>query len=221
MLLYIAIISYILSNIISLALVFTGKKLSPGWFRMLASLHLILGVLFLFSLITNKEESPRYISFLVFFCSGIITGGLALGTNRSLPVKIYFGLYCLSVFVFIVSPSFLLNFLMTANMSRHTGMFLIRDNLFLEKQSNTFDADSSKTRYKLIEKNGMFHRTVTRDIDFNGKLDSIKVISFESKKTAMVRGYIGVKSFVEDKIDSADVSIDLNPQKKDEIERRL
>ncbi|MEO8085801.1 MAG: hypothetical protein ABI763_03220 [Bacteroidota bacterium] len=221
MLLYVAIISFILSNIISLALLFTGKKLGAGWFRMLASLHIVFAVLFLFNLITNKEESPRYLSFLVFFCSGIITGGLALGTQTSLFLKIYFGIFCLSVFVFIVSPSSMLNFLLTANFAQHSDLIPVRANYYLEKQSSTFSGDDKQVEYKLIEKNGMFHRTIIRELNFNGKLDSIKVLSFEESKTAIVRGYSSSKSFVEDKMDSIDLTIDLNPQKKDQIERKL
>ncbi len=221
MLLYVAIIAYILSNIVSLALVFTGKKLKPGWFRMLASLHLIFAIVFLFNLFTDKIESPRYVSFLVFFCSGIITGGLALGTKTNLILRIYFGIFCASIFVFIVSPSMLLNFLLTANFSFHSHLIPVRENYFLEKQSTTFSSDSSDVKYKLIQKNGMFHKTIARDLAFNAKLDSIKVISFEENKIALVRGYTSRKSFVEDAIDSVDVSISLNPQKRDEIERRL
>lgn len=221
MLLYVAIITYILSNIIALALVFTGKKLSPSWFRMLASLHLIFGLVFIFNLITNKEESPRYLSFLIFFCSGIITGGLALGRETPLPLKIYFGLYCLSVFAFILSPSSVLNFLLTANVNQHDELLSVRENYFLEKQSSTFRTDSSGTSYKLIEKKGMFHKTIARDLMFGGNLDSFKVISYDPGMAVLVRGYVGTKNFVEERIDSTDIRIDLNPQKKDQIERRL
>ena len=221
MLLYAAIIGYILSNIIALALLFTGRKLGSGWFRMLASLHLIFAVVFLFNFFTNKEESPRYVSFLIFFCSGIITGGLALGTKRHLAFKIYFGIFCLSVFAFILSPSTVLNFLLTASVDRHKDMMLVKDDYYLERQSSTFSSDSSGIMYKLIEKKGMFHKTIARDLAFTGKLDSIRLISFEEKKSATIRGYSGSKSFVEDKTDSMDISIDLNPSKKMEIERRL
>ncbi len=188
---------------------------------MLASLHVIFGVLFLFTFLTNKEESPRYVSFLIFFCSGIITGGLALGTSTNLFLKIYFGIYCLSVFVFIVSPSALLNFLLTANFVRHSDRIPVWDNYFIERQTSTFSPDSAEIGYKLIEKKGMFHRTIARDLNFNGKLDSIAVVSFEEFSTAVVRGFTSRKSFVEDKIDSVDITIDLNPTKKDKIHRKL
>ena len=221
MLLYAAIIGYILSNIIALALVFTGKKLNPGVFRMLAALHLMFGVFFIFNLITNKEESPRYVSFLVFFCSGIITGGLALGTKTNIVLRIYFGLFCISIFVFILSPSLLLNFLLTASFNRHKDLIPVKENYFLERQSSAFSSDSSGIRYKLIEKSGMFHKTIARDLDFKGKLDSMRVLSYEDRKYFLVRGYSGTKNFVEEEIDSVDIQIDLLPARKDVIERRL
>jgi len=221
MLLYATIIGYIISNIIALALVFTGKKLNPGIFKMLAALHLLFGMLFVFSLVTNKEESPRYVSFLVFFCIGIITGGLALGTNTHIAWKIYFGIYCLSIFAFILSPSWLLNFLMTANINRHKDMIPVRNNYYLERQSSAFKSEETVMKYKLIEKKGMFHKTIARDLNFKGRLDSMKVLSFDERKSVLVRGYTSATSFVEDKIDSTDVTIELLPAKKNVIERRL
>ena len=221
MLLYIAIISYILSNIIALAFVFTGKKLNPGFFRLLAALHLVFGIFFIFNLINNKEESPRYVSFMVFFCSGIITGGLALGTKTNIILKIYFGLFCLSIFVFILSPSLLLNFLLTASFNRHRDMMPLKENYYLERQTSTFSSDSSGMKYKVIRKKGMFHETIARDLDFKGKLDSMKILSFGERKYFLIRGYTSNKSFVEDKIDSVDITVDLLPARKDIIERRL
>jgi hypothetical protein len=221
MLLYAAIIGYILSNIIGLALVFTGKKVNPGVFRLLASLHLLFGVFFIFNLITNKEESPHYVSFLIFFCSGIITGGLALGTKTNLVLKIYFGLFCLSIFIFILSPSLMLNFLLTASFSRHKDLIPVKENYFLERQASAYSSDSSGIKYKLIEKSGMFHKTIARDLDFKGKLDSMKILLYEQQRYFLVRGYSGTKNFVEDRIDSVDLKIDLSTARKDVIERRL
>lgn len=221
MLLFVSIVSFIFSNIIALALLFTGKKLNPGWFRMLASLHIIFGVMFLFNFLVNKEESPRYISFLVFFCSGIITGGLALGTPANLLLKMYFGIYCLSVFAFIISPSWLLNFLLTASPTKQHESIPVKANYFLEQQSSVFSSGNDEVKYKLIEKKGMFHKTITRDIFFNGKLDSIRVLSFEELDSAMVRGFTSRKSIVEDEIDSVDVTIDLDQASRNEIRRKL
>jgi hypothetical protein len=221
MLLYAAIIGYILSNIIALALVFTGKKLNPAIFRMLATLHIILGVFFIFNLVTNKDEYPHYVSFLIFFCSGIITGGLALGANKNIILKIYFGLFCISIFVFILSPSLLLNFLMTASFNRHRDMIPLRENYFLERQASAFSNNTSEIKYKVIEKSGMFHKTIARDLDFKGKLDSMRILSYEERKAFVVRGFTGSSSFVEDKIDSTDIKIELLPAKRDVIERKL
>src|SRR5437764_8665620 len=166
MLLTIAIISYILSLVVGLLLAFAAKKLNPGWFRMLAGIHIVLGVFFLFTLFAyGNEERPR-LAFLFFFCSGIIMGGLAFGMNKAIPFKIYFGLFGASVFLFLLSPSTLLNFLITAGLNGSEKPISLYGNYFLERQ-NTYDKDSSiNIQYKLIRKTGMFHQTITRNLNF-------------------------------------------------------
>ena len=219
--LFAAIISFILSNLIALSLFFTGKKLHPAWFRVLATLHLMAGILFVFKVITNRDPEPEYPSFLAFICLGIIAGGLALGTRKHIVFKLYFGLYCLSVFLFIISPSTLLNFLMTGQFTSGDQLIPVSANYYLESQRSRIAGSDTTRVYKLIQKNGMFHKTVARDLHFPGKLDSIKVLRFSEKESALIRGYSGQRTFVEDRIDSLDVNIDLNAEKKDKIERKL
>jgi len=97
----------------------------------------------------------------------------------------------------------------------------LRDNYFIERQSSAFSNNTTEVKYKVIEKNGMFHKTVARDLDFKGKLDSMKILSYDERKAIIIRGYSGSTSFVEDKIDSVDLTIELLPARKDVIERRL
>jgi hypothetical protein len=221
MLLSIAIISYILSLVIALLFVFTAKKLHPGWFRMLAGIHLVLLVFFLFTFFAYDNESRPRLAFLFFFCSGIIIGGLAFGMNKAIPFKIYFGLFDASVLLFLLSPSTLLNFLITAKLGQSDDLIRVKEKYFLEIQ-NTFSTGSENTiQYKLIRKTGMFHKTISRNINFNGKLDSVKVLDFQNEMAAEIRGYTSTKTFVTDEVDSTDVTINLNPTNKDVIQRRL
>src|SRR5436190_4719303 len=113
MLLSIAIISYILSLVLALVFVFTAKNLNPGWFRMLGGIHIVLAVFFLFTVFAYPAETRPAFAFLLFFCSGIVMGGLAFGMNKAVPFRIYFGLFDASVLLFLISPSTLLNFLIT------------------------------------------------------------------------------------------------------------
>jgi hypothetical protein len=218
MLLLTAIIVYILSLVIALVLVVVSKRINPGWFRMVVGIHIVLGVFFLFTLSVFKEEVN--LAFLFFFCSGIVTSGIAFGLKVAIPLRIYFGLYSASIFLFIISPSTLLNFLIHPAFSTDKEKTIqVRGNYFLEAQ-NAMSADNA-VQYKLIHKTGMFHRTIMRNINFNGRIDSIKVLSFEDGIAAEVRGYSNRKTFVTDEVDSADVNINLNPANKDVIERRL
>jgi hypothetical protein len=187
---------------------------------MIAGIHIVLGVFFLFTRIIYKEDVN--IAFLAFFCSGIIAGGIAFGIRAVMPLRIYFGLFCASILVFIVSPSTLLNFLLHPGFSGSGDKKIpVRNNYFFEVQ-NSLSVDSANTvQYKLVRKMGMFHRTISRNIDFNGKLDSIRVLNFEDGIAAEVRGYSSRKTFVSDEVDSVDVHINLNPTNKDVIERRL
>jgi hypothetical protein len=221
MLIAVAIITYILSLIIGGILFFASKKINHGWFRMLAGIHLVLGIFFLFSLFAVQSDSDIHLPFLFFFCSGIICCGLAWGMNRPLVLRIYFSLFAASLAIFLVSPSTLLNFILTANFTPHAKMISVKENYFLEQQTSTSSEKENVVLYKLISKHGMFHRTQTRDLNFNGKLDSLNVLSFEKENEISIRGYTSQKTFVSDEVDSVDLKIDLNPKRKDVIERKL
>jgi hypothetical protein len=221
MLLSIAIISYILSFVVSLVFIFTGKRLHPGMFQMFIGIHIVFLAFFLFTVFTISKGTGASLAFLFFFCSGIVVAGLAFGMNKALPFKIYFGLFPASIVLFLLSPSTLLNFLVTGSFSSGEKLIPVQGKYYLEIQ-NSFDKnDSANLQYKLIRKTGMFHKTISRNISFNGKLDSVRVLNFQNEMATEIRGYIGKKTFVSDEVDSVDVTLNLNPANKDVIERRL
>jgi hypothetical protein len=220
MLLSIAVICYILSLVTALVLLLLSKRMNPGWFRMVGGIHIVLGVFFLFTHFTYKGEI--HLAFLFFFCSGIVASGITFGMNKALPFRIYFGVYSASILVFILSPSTMLNFLIAPGFTTgNEKMIPVSEKYFLEIQS-TLNKDSiNAIEYKLIRKTGMFHQTIMRNINFNGRLDSIKVLDYREGIAVELRGYTSRKTFVNDEIDSTDVSINLNPTGKDVIERKL
>jgi hypothetical protein len=225
MLLSFAIIAYILSVVLALVFLFSGKNLRAGWFRIVASFHFLVAVLFIFNFITSdkygSEETPKYFSFLLFICTGVVSCGLAFGVRAVLPFRIYFSVFGLSLVLFLVSPSTLFRFLITARLTNSEEQpLLVNNNIYLEKQNSSFNNDSC-VLYKLVEKHGMFHQSIARNLDFKGSLDSIKIISFQSHKTVAIRGYTSKKTYVSAEKDSVDLNLDLNPKKKDIIERSL
>ena len=222
MLLSITIILYITSCVTALLFLFGGKNLNPAWFKVFASFHFIAAAFFVLNLISNKQENPHYLSFLLFICSGIICFGITVALHSFLPFKMYFGIFVLSFALFLLSPSTLFNFLLTARFQSTSERFLIaQENIYLERQNSAFSNDEKNILYKLTEKHGLFHKTISRNLNFNGKLDSIKVLSFNKKESVIIRGYSGKKTYVSDETDSSDITVDLNPKQRDEIERKL
>src|SRR3569832_2430758 len=209
MLLSIAIISYILSLVLALVFVFTAKKLNRGWFKMVGGIHIVLAVFFLFTLFGYSAEARPPFAFLLFFCSGIIMGGLAFGMNKALPFKVYFGLFDVSVLIFLLSPSTVLNFLVTASFGGKEKPIAVYGSYFLEEQ-NTMSKDVEKVQYKLIRKAGMFHQTITRNIEKHSKQETKKEQKEEKNKAKQKHKNSGRKTFVSDEVDSTDVNINLN-----------
>ena len=123
--------------------------------------------------------------------------------------------------MFILSPSMLVNFLLTMKYTDVSGdSFLVRENFYLEEQNNYSDKNSFP-HYKLIKKSGLFHSTIQRDLLFNGKLDSIKVLDFDKSDRGLIRGYTSSKTFVSTEIDSTDLEIILTKKSTDGVEYHL
>ena len=81
--------------------------------------------------------------------------------------------------------------------------------------------NDGQLHYKLIQKKGIFHATIQRDLVFNGKLDSIKVLDFDKSSKGLIRGYTSIKTFVSTQIDSLDVEITLTKKSADGVEYKL
>ena len=223
---YLAIILYILSVVAGVIAMIAVKNISPSKFLMGVAVHLIFVLLFLFTLFSGKQpiSYPSFfnLSFLFFICSGIILFGLTWQSKTALLLKIYFALFACTIFLFVFSPSRMINFLLTEKYVDTLGkVFSTRENFFLEEQGSLMQGAVSNPHYKLIKKHGLFYETIQRDILFNGNLDSIKVLQIISGEKMMIRGYTNKVTYVSNEIDSMDVEVKLIKQKHDQIERKL
>ncbi len=219
MTLYITIIIYILSLIIGLFLMAVVKTITKGKIFLFASVHIFFLLLFILTRTnsTTAESSTNY-SFLFFISSGIMLAGLAWRSNIQLLFKIYFSLFALTIVLFIFSPSRLMVFLLSGKYTDTLGkIFPVGENYFLEQQNTP----TGIQRFKLINKHGMFHETIQRDIVFKGSLDSIRVVEFISKEKVVIRGYSGKTTYVSTDVDSVDVEVKLVKEKQNQIERKL
>ena len=218
---YIAIISFIGSVLTGLILMLTKGGLPKDKFRLIFSLHLILLFGFLASVFLKRGQDTNVnYFFTAFICSAIMISGMAWKSDISKWIKYYLSVFLLCIPLFIVSPSTLLNFILTTSFTGgNAESFLVTGRIYIERQ-NTVMGPDSLPHYKVIEKKGLFHSTIERDLVFGGKLDSIKVLDL-GDKAATVRGYSSVKTFVSNRIDSVDLEISLAKYQRDNIEYRL
>jgi len=223
---YLAIILYIVSVVAGILALFAGKSISKINFLFLFLIHLLFIAGSIFATTTGNKTagytSITSLSFLFTICSGLILFGISWNSNVYVILKFYFSLFSLTLLLFIFSPSRMINFLLTAKYADTMGKtFSLGENYFLEEQTSFMNGDAAIPHYKLVQKHGMFHETIERDIVFGGNLDSIKVLEFTEGKTVLVRGYSGKNTFVSSEIDSVDAAIKLVKEKKDHIERKL
>ncbi len=218
---YFALIAFIASVVIGVISFIIGKAISREKITIIISVHGIFLLAFLTSLFLRKDVNSDNYFFLFFICSGVILSGIVWKSNLGKVFKLYFSLFILTIAMFILSPSRLANFLLTNKYVDTIGeTFLVAENYFIERQNSSMHNDQIP-RYKLIQKKGIFHSTIQRDLDFGGKLDSIKVIEFDKSNLGLIRGYTSITSHVSTTIDSTDTEISFKKKTNDGLEYRL
>ncbi len=220
---YLSLFVYIISLVIGLILMIGGKGMSRDKFYLLTSFHLIIMLAFIASLILIKEKGETSLNyfFMAFICSGVILSGLAWRCQSPFFLKIYFSVFAFTIPLFLLSPSILLNFLLTMNLSGTRGpVFFLYGKYYIETQNSSV-SDNEFPRYKLVRKQGLFHKTIQRDLYFSGRLDSVKVIENSDEKNIKLRGYISKVSYVSSEVDSTDLIVPLKILKHGDVEYRL
>lgn len=218
---YIAIILFISAVVAGVITMIVGKNISKERFTLLAAIHGMFLFAFIASILLRKDASAFNYFFLLFICSGLVLSGIAWRSGIFIGLKIYFGIFALTVGMFILSPSRLVNFLLTTKYTDTLGeSFHVTENFYLERQ-NSNKNQNDMPRYKLIRKRGIFHSSLQRDLEFGGKLDSIKVLEFDKSSLGLIRGYTSSTTYVSTKIDSADVEVSIKKKTNDGLEYKL
>ncbi|REJ83608.1 MAG: hypothetical protein DWQ44_03025 [Bacteroidetes bacterium] len=218
---YIAILCFIFSLVLGLVLMITAKNLPKEKLLLLASVHLLFLLAYAGSVaIGGSERVPNYF-FMLFICSGLALSGLFIRSSLQLLFRVYFSLFTISIPMFLLSPSMTVNFLLSARYVQTTGQtFELGDNLILMEQGHSSE-EIDQLHYKLIKKKGIFYSTLERDIDFKGRVDSVRVMNINPGKTIQVRAYRMEESYVSSSIDSMDAELPLKKKKHGTIEYRL
>jgi len=207
------LIAYVLSLVISLVLTLSvhGRN---GTLRVLAAAH---AVLWTATAVAWLVASPAatYL-FLSAVCSGVAASGWMIRSRRAFALRLYFGLYLLTLPLFLYSPSMTVRLLSAQWNTSLPGRFDLGNGMLLEPQAALIARKGQPVRYKVIRDYGLFYRTLERDIDFGHPLDSIRVIRYAADTLLVLRGYFSAPS-----PDSAEAVSDLVPDDAQEgITRR-
>ena len=211
---------YIISLALALILSILKKK-ATGRSRIPIIIHVILFVFFIISKILSPLSFLSGYIFLIFFCSGIITGGYLFRSGASLILQAYFFLYLLSIVVFIYSPSLLVGMIsLNATKTDKSASYHLAANFFLEEQRSLLNDSDTSVQYKITQQFGIFHKTLARDIRFGKRIDSLKVLSFNPEFAADLRGYLNIKSTNLAGPDSLDLHIKFNTHQDERIQKK-
>jgi len=217
---YLTLFIFIASVIGGLALMIAAPRLSKSQFFLLVSMHSLFLFAFLASLILRKNTTTPNYFFMAYVCSGIVLSGVSWRNNYFTLFKFYFSLFIFCIPLFLLSPSMLINFLVRMDFSTSAGKtFKLTEKYFLEQQ-NSGPENANGIYYKIITKNGMFHKTISRDINFIETLDSARLLK-ATNENLQIRGYYHQKTYVSLVIDSADVEIVLKKKSPGSVEYRL
>jgi hypothetical protein len=216
LLLITAIIFYILSLVISLVMMIISKNINAQWRKVILLFHLFLSAAALVSFLFFKDDAG--IIFMIFFCFGIAAAGMVIRSSSVLLLKIIYALFLSSVLIFLYSPSLLLSLLIQQKFPETKGTeFLLRDNYYLAKEQSLLGISKDKAKYKIIRRTGKFNKTMKRNISFGHEIDSLKVLSFDSNKNILLRGFFSPENKM---TDSIDVTTDLIMTDANEIIRK-
>jgi len=188
-----AIIFFIVSIVGCLILTLSAKKIAPRNLRAIITLHFILLVLVMLFYFLNKSIENLYLS---FFCSGLLLSGVIIRKNLNLILKIYFGLFLSLILFFVYSPS-LLAYFVTGNLNKVKSPQIInlKENFYLAEQQSMLGLSNDLTTYKIYKKNGIYKKTILRDIDFGGKIDSIQLLNF-TDDTLIIKGFLNKRDTI-------------------------
>jgi hypothetical protein len=175
-LLILSICLYLMSLVASLLIGMVSKRFSPTAIRIPILIH--FGLLIIALLLYFLEVSLHHSLMIITFCSGLLLSVWALRKKEHhLLFKTYFGLYLLSIILFISSPGKLF-YLISGNIHQYKAEKKIdlQENYFLIEQRSMFTVPSDSTPYKIVKQSGFYKKTLLRDILVEDEIDEGRMI---------------------------------------------
>nr|MBK9649785.1 hypothetical protein [Bacteroidota bacterium] len=183
---------YIISLAASLFMLLLNKNININKLKKIIVAHCALGIVAIVVFLFFKNGKTTSISQtinILFICSGVALCGIALKSKLHFIIRMYFSIYALSFLLFATNTSALVGFIANFDFySNAENKFNIRDNYFIELQTSMLTNESLQPRYKMYQRIFYFNKTIVRDIDFEGKLDSVIFIGM-ANDSLRVAGY--------------------------------
>jgi hypothetical protein len=183
---------YIISIVLSLLLAITSRKFRDESIRMPLALHLVLAIFTVIFAFTFPGQPISEYLMLFAVCSGLSLSVWALKNQYlSLPVKLYLGAYLLTIGLFFWSPS-LLFYSISGNYGiyRKEQQFNLKENYYLVEQQSMIKTIDLPVRYKVIQKFGIYNKTLARDLDFGNTLASAALVTLNDDTLIIEGQYI-------------------------------
>ncbi len=183
---------YIISIVLSLLLAITSRKFRDESIRMPLALHLVLAIFTVIFAFTFPGQPISEYLMLFAVCSGLSLSVWALKNQYlSLPVKLYLGAYLLTIGLFLWSPS-LLFYTISGNYGiyREEQQFNLTANYYLVEQQSMIKTLDLPIRYKVIQKFGIYNKTLARDLDFGNTLASASLVTLNDDTLIIEGQYI-------------------------------
>ena len=185
------IIFFILSLVSAVLLSMSSDKIKAIRFKQIVTLHFIVLATTITIHFSAQHNTVYQVLFLVTVCSGVAISGWAIRTkSASRILKFYLGSYLISILLFLYSPSLLFYFI-SGNQEKYSANqeIKLKENCYLVRQQSMLSLSSENVRYKVIEKYGIYNKTLIRNLNFTKKIDSVHLIKFTAD-TIVLRGYI-------------------------------
>jgi len=184
---------YIISIVLSLLLAMTSRKFRDESIRMPLALHLVLAIFtIIFSFTFPGQPISEYL-LLFAVCSGLALSAWALRNNYlGWPAKIYLASYLLTIGLFIWSPA-LLFYSISGNYGiyREEQQFHLSKNFYLVEQQSMIKSLDLPVRYKVIQKFGIYNKTLARDLDFGNTLAAASLVTMNDDTLIIEGQYAG------------------------------
>ncbi|HCI57646.1 MAG TPA: hypothetical protein DFH96_02605 [Bacteroidetes bacterium] len=166
------------------------------------ALHILSIALYL--IYRNSIHEERVVMlFALIICSGIIPFTLIVRRNFPIILKIYFGIFMLSLPLFIIAPSRMLTILSMGYLNTENAHEMLLDkNYYLLKEQGLIKQNDNEATYKVVKRMGIFNKTLARNIFIGFRPDSAKILFLDEKSEIRLRAF----KYNKTEIDSLDIT---------------